>query len=200
MDTDGRMGERGGGIGLDSSDRIDLGGLCLIDIHANGESEMDVGGMGDFVNMVPVMTVSKGDKTIESLSLMDQDIFVMGRCSCSADLLVGHATCSRKHLEIQIIHGTREVVLTDLGSGTFTLQHATFFCKMNFSEFLHISGVGCFKFPHLFMNFSSKLGSTTNYVKLLDKVNNKMHCQSVSLNGSVFIFEIEMIISFQIKV
>ncbi|CAM6083421.1 unnamed protein product [Calypogeia fissa] len=110
-----------GGGGKDAGDSgIDLLGGCIIDLDdagGGGSGEWDDGsGEGPNEMMVPFMTVLKGDSVVESLCLVGQDIFVMGRCSCSADMLVGHATCSRQHVEIQIIHATREILLTDLAS------------------------------------------------------------------------------------
>ncbi|KAL2650610.1 hypothetical protein R1flu_018738 [Riccia fluitans] len=70
----------------------------------NGEEEM-----------VPFLTVLKGDEVVDTISLEGRDTLIMGRHH-SCDLVVGHASSSRRHLEIQIVHSTRDVILTDLGS------------------------------------------------------------------------------------
>ncbi|KAL3700929.1 hypothetical protein R1sor_018951 [Riccia sorocarpa] len=66
-------------------------------------------------NMVPMLTVLKGDEVVDTISLEGRDTMIMGRHH-SCDLVVGHASSSRRHLEIQIVHATRDVILTDLGS------------------------------------------------------------------------------------
>ncbi|KAG6549683.1 hypothetical protein Mapa_008662 [Marchantia paleacea] len=65
--------------------------------------------------MVPFLTVRKGDEVLDSINLEGRDTLVMGRHH-SCDLVVSHASSSRRHLEIQIISSTRDVILTDLGS------------------------------------------------------------------------------------
>lgn len=72
--------------------------------------------------MVPFLTVLKGDEVLDSINLEGRDTLVMGRHH-SCDLVVSHASSSRRHLEIQIISSTRDVILTDLGSVHGTWVH-----------------------------------------------------------------------------
>lgn len=74
--------------------------------------------LGGYFQNQPALTVSKDGQVIETIYLDDKDIFLMGRSSDS-DIVVGHASTSRQHLEIQVIRATQELILTDLASGLY---------------------------------------------------------------------------------
>ncbi|KAH7440366.1 hypothetical protein KP509_04G104000 [Ceratopteris richardii] len=64
---------------------------------------------------VPFLLVCKDGELIECMCLDGMDSVVLGRHT-NCDLMVTHPSVSRHHLEIQILHTSRELMLTDLDS------------------------------------------------------------------------------------
>ncbi|CAM6012316.1 unnamed protein product [Sphagnum balticum] len=67
------------------------------------------------MNMVPFLSVYKQGQLIDSICLQDKDTWIVGR-HVDCDIHVSHASASRHHLEIQVLHATMELLLTDLQS------------------------------------------------------------------------------------
>jgi len=70
----------------------------------------------NMMNMVPFLSVYKQGQLIDSICLQDKDTWIVGR-HVDCDIHVAHASASRHHLEIQVLHATMELLLTDLQSG-----------------------------------------------------------------------------------
>ncbi len=70
----------------------------------------------NLMNMVPFLSVYKQGQLIDSICLQDKDTWIVGR-HVDCDIHVAHASASRHHLEIQVLHATMELLLTDLQSG-----------------------------------------------------------------------------------
>jgi pSer/pThr/pTyr-binding forkhead associated (FHA) protein len=68
------------------------------------------------MNMVPFLSVYKQGQLVDSICLQDKDTWIVGR-HVDCDIHVAHASASRHHLEIQVLHATMELLLTDLQSG-----------------------------------------------------------------------------------
>ncbi len=70
----------------------------------------------NMMNMVPFLSVYKQGQLVDSICLQDKDTWIVGR-HVDCDIHVAHASASRHHLEIQVLHATMELLLTDLQSG-----------------------------------------------------------------------------------
>lgn len=79
---------------------------------------------GGGANMIPYLTVYKDGNVIDSICLQGRDTWVAGR-HADCDIWVGHASTSRRHLEIQVLHATMELLLVDLQSGIQSDDGAT---------------------------------------------------------------------------
>ncbi|MCO5547162.1 hypothetical protein L7F22_000605 [Adiantum nelumboides] len=64
---------------------------------------------------LPFLSVFKDGTLVECMCLQGRDSIVLGRHT-NCDLMVTHPSVSRHHLEIQVLHGSRELLLTDLDS------------------------------------------------------------------------------------
>ncbi|KAI5071143.1 hypothetical protein GOP47_0013394 [Adiantum capillus-veneris] len=64
---------------------------------------------------LPFLSVFKDGVLLESMCLHNLDSIVLGRHT-NCDLMVTHPSVSRHHLEIQVLPGSREILLTDLDS------------------------------------------------------------------------------------
>ncbi|KAI5057684.1 hypothetical protein GOP47_0027699 [Adiantum capillus-veneris] len=63
----------------------------------------------------PFLNVFKDGHLVESFCLNSRDSFVLGRHT-NCDVLLAHPSISRHHLEIQLLHATREILVTDMDS------------------------------------------------------------------------------------
>lgn len=64
---------------------------------------------------LPFLSVFKDGELMESMCLSGLESVVLGRHT-NCDLMVTHPSVSRHHLEIQVLHDSREFLLTDLDS------------------------------------------------------------------------------------
>ncbi|KAG0617663.1 hypothetical protein M758_4G006100 [Ceratodon purpureus] len=69
---------------------------------------------------VPYLKVYKDSNLVDTISLQGQDRWIAGR-HAHCDIVVGHASNSRRHLEIQVLHVTKELRLIDLQSAHGTM-------------------------------------------------------------------------------
>ncbi|XP_024543951.1 uncharacterized protein LOC9654149 [Selaginella moellendorffii] len=67
------------------------------------------------MNFVPQLVVLKDGSVVDNVLLHGKDSFVLGRHQ-NCDVVAGHASISRHHLEIRIIPETRQLVLKDMHS------------------------------------------------------------------------------------
>jgi len=67
---------------------------------------------------VASLQVYKDGRLVETVRLQGHpDRRIAGR-HADCDIWVGHASISRRHLQIQVLHATQELLLVDLHSGT----------------------------------------------------------------------------------
>eukprot|EP00250_Pteridium_aquilinum_P033135 c5232_g1_i1 orf=313-2619(+) len=63
----------------------------------------------------PFLNVFKDGRLVDSFCLDSRDSFVLGRHT-NCDVLLAHPSISRHHLEVQLLHATRELRLMDMDS------------------------------------------------------------------------------------
>lgn len=76
------------------------------------------------MDALPYLQVYKDGALVDTICLQGRDRWIAGR-HAQCDIVVSHASTSRRHLEIQVLHATKELLLIDLQSGTVdpSLQH-----------------------------------------------------------------------------
>lgn len=107
-----------------------LPGCCskyphLATVHVSVLLRIGAGGRGAMTHdvdasSVPYLQVYKDGQLVDTVCLQGRDRWIAGR-HADCHIWVGHASTSRRHLEIQVLHATQELLLLDLHSGMATI-------------------------------------------------------------------------------